>query len=344
MIYRQYDTEIFYDKRSGDILSIAPEIAGVIVEQERPTVESISAKEGIPQQDIGIKTIQYGKLLDTLLDRQILNINIERDSLVMTEDGGYYVIHYDGQDEKHEHSLDDVLAYYNEHYIHNLRNILEVEDIYFEWVSIDDMEIREQALEFSWFNYFDDGFVAESFSDRTKIARDIIENGTYWPLVVMKGEKTFTIYEGSHRIISAKLMQASGEWDGRKFLCMVSKEEVPSMQGGPVGFKKLPRKMRARAPYICKFYDFGYINDSNRSAIMDIMKDRNIVFIDDKKEIIEYDIYTYSELLQSTQSFPHWLRDLFYHFKEDGVVIKGNEIINSEKAFEDWKDCHAERP
>lgn len=337
MKYRKYDTEIFYRRDTGEILYIYPEVSGFIREQTRHTKETISELKSISVDNVDIKTIKHGKLLDKIGSRQILCVNENIDDLVLSEDGGYYVINYNSQIEKHEHSYEDIMNYYNEHYIYNLRNVLEVEDIWFEWISIDDMEIREGALEFSWFNHFDDEFVAESFSDRGMIVADIVENGTYWPLVLQKVEDSYIVFEGTHRIISAKILQQSGGWDERKMLSITMNCNVHNMQSSTEGTKMLPRKMRARSPYICKFHDVGYINNDNREQIERIMAERNMVFVDDKKEIIEYDIFTYSELLQSTQSFPHWLRDLFYLHREAGYPIKGHEIINSEEKFSEWE-------
>jgi len=339
---RIYGTDIFYNNETGDILEITQEIKGTICEQIRPNTLSISEKFNLAPGQVSVIEVPNGGLNNMIAsDRNIIKVNPNLNKLILTEPGGYFNINYNEieDDQQHEYTQEQILSFYNDHYIYNLKNLLNVEDISFDFLSLDQLKISEEKLSSAWMTYDDDDYIMDAFDDRSLIGKDIVENGMFWPLVAVLDEEDglYEVNEGMHRVISAKICQSEGTWDNRSLLTIIIPDSVNELGFGNKSMKRLPIPMRARAPFISKFYDLGYINPDNEDIINEEMELRNMVFIDDAHEIVEYDIFTYRELLTSSQIFVRWLRDLFYNLKEDNIIVKGNEIINSRDAFGLWR-------
>ncbi len=60
--------------------------------------------------------------------------------------------------------------------------------------------------------------------NQTLLAKDILDNGSYWPIIVhpIKGGR-YKVKEGSHRIQSAYSLLGTGDWEQERFQCLVLK-------------------------------------------------------------------------------------------------------------------------
>lgn len=61
-------------------------------------------------------------------------------------------------------------------------------------------------------NTMGDKYISDTVSDIKNLGRSIIQNGTYWPVIVMKDEEgQMKLREGQHRISSLNLLIKNGE-------------------------------------------------------------------------------------------------------------------------------------
>jgi hypothetical protein len=108
-------------------------------------------------------------------------------------------------------------AYFDLYLENNLRALLD--RLAFRWVH--PRNIKENPNTVSW-RY--DPYLEAARDDKTRLGRSILENGTYWPLVLTDGGY---VSEGCHRVHSARLLDERGEWPReRRLLSIIYPEEL----------------------------------------------------------------------------------------------------------------------
>lgn len=91
---------------------------------------------------------------------------------------------------------------YYHNYKHNLLNVIKLFD--YDFIPIKDILLTSDITE-CWSEWSVDLFLQDVNQDKIKLAKSIIQNGTYWPLQVLQFNNQYYIYEGRHRISSLKL-------------------------------------------------------------------------------------------------------------------------------------------
>lgn len=338
-MYKRIGRKIYYIKSTGEVLYDTGDVEGFVIETTLEQDIKNGNLETIPEEQIGVLELKYGEYREHFKNYNFFKVNISNNRLHFYNKEIYRMKLYNEQKHKKEYTEQKVYEFYDTYINYNLVNAFKLDKVKFNWRSIDELNIRTRILDRSWVTYFKDEYLAESARDRTKLALDILENGTYWPLVtaVSPEDGLLYVYEGNHRVISAKLAAIEDKWPkDRKFLCM----ELGGYYGD---FKLVDNQIALEKPILQRFpfaglYDTeAYVTDEIRENVMAQMNDEGAAFVDKDNEIVQKEIYTYTEFMHSNQIFPHWLRDILYKFREEnGKTIKPSKIINDENEWNKW--------
>lgn len=328
---------VYYNKLTGDILFDTGQMEGDI--QIEPTFEDdimLGNLTGIDKNIIGCIELKYNEHKDRFSEFPFFKINLTTKTVKFFGNGTMHRQTYNELKNKKEYTKQDIERFYNEYYVdYNLGNLLTADTKFrFVWKNLDELNIRDHMLDQPWETFFTDQYLNDASKDRTLLARDMLENGTYWPVMIShirEDPENLYVFEGNHRVLSAKLLQFEGEWpEDKKLLCI----ELPLLYHE---FKTATMQELLFTPIRQKVpLPVRYNTDlKTREQIEEEMIYDEAVFVDD--DTIEYDAMTYTELIDANQSYPHWLRDLFYNYKtETGEVIKPSLILNNEEEWNKW--------
>jgi hypothetical protein len=292
--------------------------------------------------EIDCMELEWGEFEEDLISNSPRQINPKNKTLRFYRQMQYHNKYYNSQEERKIYTKEEIEKFYNEHYMYNLRQLYMSKDPTFQfvWKTIDELNIRSEILSKSWLHYFDDNYLIESSRDKTQLAKDVLENGTYWPLVIgnipESGDDKLYVFEGNHRVLSAKLLQLEGGWDNnRKFLCLqVGKDYYEKKQLNWVEAAQaypMPKPVSVRVPCILRY--------DNRDIESDFVRYDKAAFdiTDIDEDTIQFEIDHYNEYISAIQAYPHWLRDILYDYKQKtGSIIVPNEVINNEDKFNEW--------
>ena len=229
---------------------------------------------------------------------------------------------------------------YNTYINYNLKNILEAELFRFLWIHPKFIYITEKKKkEEQWAmrnqaNQFKDAYLVESRNNKEKLGLDVLKNGTYWPLVISarRYQRLFYVYEGSHRMLSIRSLYKNNLWpEDKKMLCLnIITRDFYELKYGKE-FIELKKPIEQVLPFSVVYGDEYNTPDGKEFVKDKCFKRDGASFFDPKKELIKMKIYNYSDLLYANQSMSHWLRDIFWLYKENNEdIIKPSKIINSE--------------
>ncbi len=343
-MHREIGRKIYYIKSTGEVLYDTGELQGYVIETNLEQDLKNGNLETVPRQQIGVLKLDYGEYREHFKNYNFFKVNVANQRLHFYNKEIYRMKLYNEQKHQKKYTEEKIYEFYDTYLNYNLVNAFNLDKVKFNWKTIDELNIRTRILDRSWVTYFKDDYLAESARDRTKLALDILENGTYWPLVtaVSPDDGLLYAYEGNHRVISAKLAAIEGKWPkDKKFLCM----ELDGYYGD---FKLVDNQVALEKPLLQRFpfagiYDTeAYISEEVRENVMAQMKDDEAIFVDEDNEIVQKQIYTYTEFMHSNQIFPHWLRDILYKFREEnGRIIRPNKIINDENEWNKWLESRA---
>lgn len=232
-------------------------------------------------------------------------------------------------------SFEQVSKIYNEDYIgFNLKNLLLSGIIKGKFISIKDLYIRPEVMQFPWGTYKEDPYIIEAKDDKLMIARSIVKIGTFHPFLVSPiGCNTSKLYvfEGNHRIISLKLLAMFGEIsDDFKVFCLIpntrryygENDLDYSIFNLPVKFKYIIDDVFGNDILTIKEYENNIIN---------YIKMQNWKFVNDY--IVEAETYNIDFLIEWLICYPRYLRDLIFTYNKDLLPSK---IINDESEFNRW--------
>lgn len=206
-------------------------------------------------------------------------------------------------------------------YLYNLR----ISDMEFRWVKLDDIEKREVK---SW-HIIGDKFLKDTKRDRMKLAEDLIENGTYWPIYLSeKIGLEYPIKDGLHRVWSLQQAQKKGiVGPDKKVLAVIRKTT-----------DRKPEKKRYKLPSPLSISStmLGIYFANYRG----ILKSKNMNYTDSSKLLIfdenqmgETPTLIYSLLLRNA---------IFEYNQSSDTKFKGAKVINDEEAFYKWRGSYEE--
>ena len=335
-----YGAEVFYNNTNGNVVFIeGPCMSTLDMEGIRPTCSTIASRFGILETEISSAVVEKEIYESIYSENGMLIIKVVDGEVVISERD--VSISYNSQKVRHSYSSEEIQGFM-EHYLFNLANVIRNSEIFnLDFIDPVDIKILPQKTRLAWNNYLDNPYIVDAFKDRSSIATNILEIGMFWPLVVadMDIETQPVLFEGGHRAMSIQLYNQINGWpEGRKLLAIRSKnlwyDHLLMRTDNNVRY--LPSTVRVRAPYIVKYYDLGYeaIDTEELDAYFKL---RNVKFVDEDREIVEYDIYTYAELYASTQTFPKWLRDMIHSSKDICDPVLPLDCLNDEASFQEWR-------
>jgi len=246
-------------------------------------------------------------------------------------------LYYNRQDVKRNYTKEQVSSMYNTDYIDfNLKNIIKSGVFDFRFIELNELKLRNRIVEKRWDTFCSDPFLQNMSEDKIKLGLDIKKNGTYYPLIVSTlnpTDENLYIFEGNHRAISLKLLQSMGELPmDYKILCIVIPCNYMIYKTTDI---KTPLKESIMLRCILEnIYGSGVIGDDNMlsKAVNKIHSDGNSLIND---YTIEYRGYNIEDIIFTIHSYPLWVRDLIFNYRQD---ILPSPIINNEEIFNKWKE------
>lgn len=211
---------------------------------------------------------------------------------------------------------ENLVETYN-YYLKNLKN----SPFMTKWVSLN--EIEEHKL-IGW-KCIGDRYLDESEDDRNKLALDIYENGTYFPLFLLKKEgKPYKLRDGAHRLYVMRELQKQGLWEKNKKVMVATDEEINGYVKGEERVFYLPLKVSEQFK---ENYSFVY---------NEFYSQKSISYVNSKKDFAEYRTCRGGYL--ATACISLLIRNALFEYKQKhGVPIKPSPVINSYDAWLSWR-------
>lgn len=330
---------VIYDKTNLKIISM--------LSQEFPPIEADVFFQEFCENyandynvdDLAFLILEKQKYDDYLSDIHYKTLLIDPIKKYVSVDYKINPIHnttYNLQTFKRTYSVDDVRKMYNEHYVNfNLKNFLLSKNFKYSWRYLDEINIRTQSFNKNWNYFHSDPFLRDAHENKLQLGRNILKNGTYWPVVVApidasKPDKLYA-FEGGHRITSLKLLQLEDEVpENFKIFCLEFPDNYKDIVTEQLYLPlKTPFKIRGSLE---TFYGCDILVDNEKlNGVIKTIQKTSDKLVDD------YTLETTAEnidlMLSGTQVYPHFLRDLIYNMQDQ---IIPNPIINNEKIFTDW--------
>ena len=243
---------------------------------------------------------------------------------------------YNGVKFKRPYKKEQVIDMYNNDYINfNLRNLFRTNIVTPMFLPLDDIHIRSEDLDIAlqWYLESDDPFLKDTFNNRINLGLDIINRGTYWPVIVTYGlDNKIYVLEGVHRITSLKMCQKFGYIDGNFSIFVIyipyNKQEFDS--GQFFNIKVSPIKMRFIIEVV---YDNSLLVDTNlyNLILSDIKNEYGFIV---NEYTGEWTLDNRMDIFFHMNMYPMFLRDLIYNYQD----IKPSPIFNDQSLFKEWKE------
>lgn len=246
---------------------------------------------------------------------------------------------YNGVKFKREYTVDQVTNMYNNDYINfNLKNLFQTDLVIPMFLSLDDINIREEELKVAseWYLESEDPFLKDTFDNRVNLGLDIINRGTYWPIIATyDSNNSIYVLEGIHRIVSLKMCQKLKYIDGnfKVFTICIPYDKQQIDSGQFFNIKVSPVKMRFILEVV---YDNKLIVDTS-------LYDRVVFDVENQTGGGILNEYTGEWILDDRMQiffhmdmYPMFLRDLIHKYN----TIKPNPIFNNQSLFNEWVELN----
>jgi len=243
---------------------------------------------------------------------------------------------YNDREIKRDFSIDEIKKMYYDDYINfNLKNFIKSNNLKCGFIPLKDIKIRSHMFNINWNYFHSDPYLRDSNFDKLKLGRDIVENGTYWPMVVAPISKDKPneryVFEGNHRAISLKLLQMEGEVpEDYQVFCIEYEQNYEMLQIEGM-YKEFEHPFKYHALIELVYGDDVIVNEEFYNLACNQTKEEGGDLIGDYT--IEKTGYVYDDGFICLQSYAHFLRDLIYNNRE---VIKPSIYLNNPSAFEGW--------
>lgn len=190
----------------------------------------------------------------------------------------------------------------------------------FEWVKLKNIPHTEPN---DW-GVLGDKFLKDSELNKLKLAEDIIENGTYWPLYARHNKKGgIVLRDGLHRASSLKEAEKLGLLSGEKKFLLIFRDTRP--------FKDYKAKFKIASPHIVSelffaFFINYYKNEISQEKIPYISKDKLLIY--KEEDTGDAAMVMMSVLIRNA---------IFEYNQNSDVNFKGSPIVNKEEVFYEWR-------
>lgn len=334
IIYNKYTCEIVQIKHQ-----VIPIIDPNVVFDDFCNKKSNIALGGKDKFDyVVVEKKDFDKYIEDINFRKLIIDPVEKKAKFPLRVNTRHNITYQIQEYKRNYSVDDIHRMYNDHYINfNLKNFIKSENFRCSFRYLRDLNIRTHTLNKNWNYFHGDPFLLDVHENKLDLGRDILNNGTYWPVVISpihdNRPDKFYVFEGGHRVVSLKLLALEGEVpDDFKILCLEFPCDYNILSVEQMYFP-LKNKFLIRGS-LETLYGCNILVDENKlKEVYQAIETDGNKLIDDYT--LEYTANNYEAMIDGTQIYPHYLRDLIYTVREE---IKPSPIINDEKIFRNWID------
>lgn len=209
-------------------------------------------------------------------------------------------------------------VYYN-HYINNILKMYIKNYGSITWKTPQELILQEIPTRIPWNLKISDNFIINSADDKTKIGKDILDRGMFWPFFTVND----AVILGYHRLYSLQQLDTD-----KKFMCVeINKNHYTASEGhrgiiGIGGNTPLPYSFYAEVP--------KYFTPPIDAGPYEYLVLRNDKIIKNE-DFIVVKIKTYRDLMDLLRITPHWIKNYLYDYN-----ISPNNIINSEEIFSEW--------
>ena len=210
-------------------------------------------------------------------------------------------------------NLEKIQYYYNDY----LYNLLKIQKIFkLKWINPKNVITSNTSS--SWKKCSNwDPFIKDSLENKTKLAKNILENGTYWALTATKINEKYLCYHGNHRLDSFKELLDKGLWNGKLPFLIIPPNCYRLKNHIEIGLvQKLDTPITLRLPKEMKNDCFN--------AYYEIIED-----ID--KHTLEVKVFTKIEALAIYMTHTTLLRNPIHNYLKSGKLFKGNLDVNKEE-------------
>lgn len=201
----------------------------------------------------------------------------------------------------------DIKNFYENFYLFNIKQLCNI-GFYYDWRKIEDVLCCEQKKINNGRNFEiysqRDYFLNYYKKNKINLGKDIIKNGTFWPLFLCDNY----LMEGFHRVYSLKLLKDITEFD-KKFLCL----NIP--------------------------YDLNiYLSNKNLLDLEDLENPINYYKVDlSGSVILDKTKNSYTIFMETLKFSGDFLNNRIFQInKEYPNYIKPNPVFNNEKLFEQF--------
>jgi hypothetical protein len=186
------------------------------------------------------------------------------------------------------------------------------------WLTLDEIEDKPVT---QW-SVIGDQYLKNNSS--IDLAKDIIENGTYWPLFVNRKEGKIVLNDGIHRLNSLKMAQREGLWPkNKKVLAFVRTNKKYEEPGKYI----IPSPLAVDHKLLGFFYKYYRAPILDPSSYTD--ESRLLCYREDRMGDAPLVIFA---LL---------MRNAIYEYNKYGLhKFQGAKVINNEEAFYKWRGKH----
>ena len=239
---------------------------------------------------------------------------------------------YNFMDYQRNYTIDQIELIYNEDYINfNLKNILHhPEGFEYKWIPIKDLNLDVDTISFDW-NSSHDPYAKECNNNKLIFAEELINKGTYFPIIITKEDTGYYVWEGQHRIQALKIAVANNLISQNyELLCIIVSSGLIASQR--MNKKLIPNKNPIEGRFIIeqKYSSDLLIDKEYNKQVQKYLKEKNFKMIND------YTVQEFTtdrvEMYNYLTYYPLFLRDLFFKYKN----IQPSKIINNKEAFEKW--------
>lgn len=235
------------------------------------------------------------------------------------------------------YSAERIYQLYEEIYLGDLKKMFINESKYIEykWYSIDELDIKKTKEDRNFAETKGNSYL-KGMEDKKLLGLDIMKNGTFWPIgVIHNNTHKNEVFKGSHRVLSAKLLQKDGLWDNRKLLAidyiMPVEDTIWEFYSG---YRKFEGDNMYKIPILILYPDVN-ISTVDWDLIENDINLHGGKMID--HDVAEIPLQGHRFLVKTLAYTSIWLNELIC-FRRDmtGEFLKPSNIINSEEAFEKW--------
>lgn len=255
--------------------------------------------------------------------------------LDLNEEQNANAFYWNKQNPHRNFNQEEVENLYYNHYINcNLYNVLTSNnDIEVQFIPLNKLILDPLTLSKDWQTYFSDPFLDEYNNDKLALGKDIITRGTYFPCMVFLDYdmQNYLVREGNHRIASLKLCQAMHLIDDDfEVCCIILPRNLYYNMQTILYNHTLQHQFQSRYVLECYWTPEVLVNEKYEQTVKNNLLKTNCKLINNY--IVEQTITTCRGLFESIHTFPLFLRDLFYLYKD----INPAKIFNNKEEFFKW--------